>query len=153
MWWCPGEKTRLTGGLIVTSYGYNGWGHDQPTDRPDLGLGGVNEDPTRIGYRIRPTKESEVLIPSNMLAIGDGSSGVGTNGIIRGVDLTRGRNRIGGDPDETRAAQERHRKRANVTFCDGHVEGFSLEALLFQETDEALRRWERDNEPHRELLR
>lgn len=31
--------------------------------------------------------------------------------------------------------------------------GFTLRALLFEETDEALRRWERDNEPHRELLK
>jgi prepilin-type processing-associated H-X9-DG protein len=31
--------------------------------------------------------------------------------------------------------------KANVTFCDGHVQGFTLEALLFEEIDEALRRW------------
>jgi prepilin-type N-terminal cleavage/methylation domain-containing protein/prepilin-type processing-associated H-X9-DG protein len=46
-------------------------------------------------------------------------------------------------------AQTRHRGRLNVTFCDGHVEPFKVHALYFEETDEAYKRWNRDNEVHR----
>lgn len=44
---------------------------------------------------------------------------------------------------------ERHRGRANMLFSDGHVEAFKLRPLFLERTDEALRRWNKDHEPHR----
>ena len=46
-------------------------------------------------------------------------------------------------------AQKRHRGKLNVTFADGHVEANKVQALYFDETDHAIRRWNRDHEPHR----
>jgi prepilin-type N-terminal cleavage/methylation domain-containing protein/prepilin-type processing-associated H-X9-DG protein len=42
-----------------------------------------------------------------------------------------------------------HRKRANILFCDGHVEAVK-QTTLIEATDEARRRWNRDHQPHRE---
>jgi prepilin-type processing-associated H-X9-DG protein len=46
----------------------------------------------------------------------------------------------------------RHQGKANVAFCDGHVESADA-AFLFEDTsDDALSRWNRDHLPHREKL-
>jgi hypothetical protein len=37
-------------------------------------------------------------------------------------------------------------------FCDGHVEAPKVEFLFYNTTDKALARWNRDHNPHRELL-
>jgi prepilin-type processing-associated H-X9-DG protein len=42
--------------------------------------------------------------------------------------------------------------KANVVFCDGHIESPSLKSLFEDAVDPALIRWNRDNLPHRELL-
>jgi prepilin-type processing-associated H-X9-DG protein len=47
----------------------------------------------------------------------------------------------------------RHSGVANVAFCDSHVEGIKFQPLFFDESDEALKRWNNDHEPHREVLR
>ena len=41
---------------------------------------------------------------------------------------------------------------ANVFFCDGHVESPTLQFLFEDTSDEALSRWNRDDQPHREKL-
>jgi prepilin-type processing-associated H-X9-DG protein len=46
----------------------------------------------------------------------------------------------------------RHQGRANVVFCDGHVESPTLQFLFADTSDEALSRWNRDHLPHREKL-
>jgi prepilin-type processing-associated H-X9-DG protein len=40
----------------------------------------------------------------------------------------------------------------NVVFCDGHVESPTLQFLFEDASDEALSRWNRDHQPHREKL-
>jgi prepilin-type processing-associated H-X9-DG protein len=37
-------------------------------------------------------------------------------------------------------------------FCDGHVESPALQYLFADTSDDALRRWNRDHQPHRERL-
>ena len=49
-------------------------------------------------------------------------------------------------------ASERHQGRANSVFCDGHVESSTLAFIYTDTGDEALSRWNRDHEPHRDLL-
>ena len=39
-----------------------------------------------------------------------------------------------------------------MTFCDGHVEGLNLRNLFDVRRDDVLKRWNRDNLPHREKL-
>jgi prepilin-type processing-associated H-X9-DG protein len=46
----------------------------------------------------------------------------------------------------------RHQGKANVVFCDGHVESPTLQFLFEDTSDEALSRWNRDHLPHREKL-
>ena len=43
----------------------------------------------------------------------------------------------------------RHRDRANVGFCDGHVESPTLKFLFEDDTDGALVRWNLDHRPRR----
>ncbi len=42
--------------------------------------------------------------------------------------------------------------KANVAFCDGHVESPPLPFLFTDTSDAALSRWNRDHQPHRERL-
>lgn len=143
------------------SYGYNEVGYVGPRGLPvgtSLGLiKGVNEDPFKA---YRPLPESEVLVPSDMIALGDGftlraSSGserpedtvVETGGLYR-QELTGGGNGTY-FIDAMKRASARHQKRGNIFFCDGHVESVTFKRLFFDRDDASLRRWNRDNEPHR----
>lgn len=49
-------------------------------------------------------------------------------------------------------AYQRHQGRANVVFCDGHVESPTLQFLFADTSAAALCRWNRDHQPHRERL-
>jgi len=46
------------------------------------------------------------------------------------------------------AAYRRHRGALNVTFCDAHLEAVKIHTLFIDMSAQALRRWNRDNEPH-----
>ena len=46
----------------------------------------------------------------------------------------------------------RHQGKANVVFCDGHVESPTIQYLFEDISDTALSRWNRDHLPHREGL-
>ena len=48
-----------------------------------------------------------------------------------------------------RYAQQRHRGRMNLDFCDGHVENFKTQKFMTDDSDATRRRWNRDNLPHR----
>jgi prepilin-type processing-associated H-X9-DG protein len=47
---------------------------------------------------------------------------------------------------------KRRQGKANVVFCDGHVESPTLQFLFEDTSDAALSRWNRDHLPHREKL-
>lgn len=167
-WHCPavplsgftlGTKTSTTN-YSFSNYGYNAYGLRRWEDPDSLGLGGHkgNRVPTNSAdspYLDSPAvRESEVVNPSEMMAIGDGF--VGGNGVI--VDTTDNRGRlqrtsglqdIGGS---TARSYSRHQGKANVAFCDGHVESPTLKFLFEDTSDAALVRWNRDHLPHRERL-
>ena len=46
----------------------------------------------------------------------------------------------------------RHQGKANVVFCDGHVESPTLQLLFTDTSAAALSRWNCDHLPHREGL-
>jgi len=47
------------------------------------------------------------------------------------------------------ATADIHSRRANMAFCDGHVE-YAKQDKWTEESDAARRRWNNDHEPHRE---
>jgi prepilin-type N-terminal cleavage/methylation domain-containing protein/prepilin-type processing-associated H-X9-DG protein len=142
-----------------SSYGYNKNGIMNSKSGPssehlDLGIGGVlNPNPSAYS----PTPESEVKAPSNMTAIADGFEGT-ADGRLRDTFDDLMRDRPGpplptGQRDYgTEYVRRRHQGHLNVVFCDGHVDDMKLERLFFDRTDAALRRWNKDNEPHRGRL-
>lgn len=147
VWKCPNANEPAdypTDGYV--SYGYNCDGvesHGNYTN--SLGLGGHS-----WSISDSPVKESEVVSPSEMIAMGDGFAG--GNGIIR--DGVGNLERAYGMPDfgGTPRAYARHQGKANVLFCDGHVESPTLQFLFEDTSDAALVRWNRDHLPHREKL-
>jgi prepilin-type processing-associated H-X9-DG protein/prepilin-type N-terminal cleavage/methylation domain-containing protein len=134
------------------SYGYNDFGLDAPTNTDSLGLGGhrIKHDGALRMPLSPPVSESEVASPSDMMAIGDGFCG-GNGVLLEGWTLGR----TYGFTDylgSTKSSYARHQGKANVVFCDGHVEAPTLPFLFADTSDAALSRWNRDHQPHRERL-
>jgi len=156
VWRCP-AGVWVTGAPF--SYGYNGYGLIsqkallQPTGTVSLGLGGhrsYRNIASGISLAEPAVNEAEVVSPSQMMAIGDGFYGANDN--IGDCDQL-GRVILSYvDTASTKRSYARHRGRANVVFCDGHVESANLRFLFDDTSDEALSRWNRDHLPHRERL-
>jgi len=177
VWRCP--SARFSGPEFPGSglcYGYNAYGstpfsaffgalfsgsntfgitgpYSGPTNTP-LGLMGHFVSVVRYGPIdpqpiFSPLMESEVVAPSDMMALGDSFSG--------GLFFTRSIHELQVWPHRTgdtcdKRASERHRNKLNVAFCDGHVESPTLKFLFESTDDAALVRWNRDHLPHREGL-
>lgn len=141
-------------------YGYNAFGVG--LDDHDFESLGLSSAPAFSGQtRPPPVLDSSVLIPGEMIALGDPFNRYllpEMDGLYRrstqwGVFL--------GDVQLTSEYDDRvgksaapitlHRVRLNRAFCDGHVEMESFKKP-FNATDEYLRRWNSDNLPHREKL-
>jgi prepilin-type processing-associated H-X9-DG protein/prepilin-type N-terminal cleavage/methylation domain-containing protein len=158
IWQCPStikpstfpKEQEISEYLNYISYGYNGYGLSVQNDAHLLGLGGHY---FQTVSNLSPVNESEVTSPNEMMAIGDGF--VDGNGVIRDGSLIFGRTY---EPTNfsvfgnTQTAYARHQGKANVVFCDGHVESPTLQFLFEDTSDEALSRWNRDHQPHREKL-
>jgi len=152
VWHCPRlelpSEFKAIGVHGFCSYGYNALGISGR-----LGLGEFLH--SRGKATIPPDRESSVVNPSEMIAIGDGFCGNGS--IIADGQWIIGRVAVQAETQQaaytsTKRANDRHQGKANVVFCDGHVETLTL-IFLFQDTnDNALVRWTRDHQPHRELL-
>jgi len=154
IWHCP--SAYLPQGFEgYADYGYNGYGLTTKTDTNSLGLGGhhiwydyntgVMHDPAP------PIRESEVASPSEMMAMGDGFRG-GNSIIQDGLSFLWRTYGVQDYLGSTKRAYARHQGKANVVFCDGHVESPKLQFLFEDTSDAALSRWNRDHQPHREKL-
>lgn len=155
VWQCPSatKPSSLPPHTGYFSYGYNYYGLSTQTDTNSLGLGGhhVWDFPANTRWPAPPVTESDVSSPSEMMAIGD--SFMGGQGIIRDGGLVLWR--TSGVEDyfgSTKRSNSRHRGKANVLFCDGHIESPTLKFLFKDTSDAALARWNRDHLPHREKL-
>ncbi len=154
IWACPAIPAK-DASYVPGSYGYNVWGLGFAAD--GLGLGGTCgpalTTPGQTYILKPPVSEAAVAQPSEMIALGDGFHGSG-NKIVCG-DAFLWRHEFEANPGRganTAAANARHRGRANVLFCDGHLEAPTLRFLFEETTDAALARWNRDHSPHRERL-
>jgi prepilin-type processing-associated H-X9-DG protein/prepilin-type N-terminal cleavage/methylation domain-containing protein len=158
VWKCPAahKPSNLPPHVGYFSYGYNSYGLTQPMDTISFGLGGHNiwdpqKNPAATNFPAPPVRESEVANPSQMMAIGDDF--YGGNGVVHDGGLLIGR--TSGLQDyygSTGRSYARHQGKANVVFCDGHVEPPTLESLFVETNDTVLVRWNRDHLPHRERL-
>lgn len=153
VWKCPGAAAPSnwpTNAGLFFSYGYNVQGLSARTDTNSLGLGGQHVW-NASHHPGPPVSESAVVSPSEMMAIGDGFKG--GNGVIEDGDNWLWRSyAINGYPGSTAHAYARHRGKANVVFCDGHVESPTLRFLFDDTSAAALERWNRDHLPHSEKL-
>ena len=90
-----------------------------------------------VSNMLAPIVESEVTVPSDMMAIGEGHNFI----FMRSEGYDYGKNLL-----------LPHRNKINILFCDGHVESPTLKFLFEDTSDAALVRWNRDHLPHREKL-
>jgi len=138
VWRCPSARwSNFPTNAIPASYGYNVYGVLAIGNHTNaLGLHG-----RFISYSegFAPLGESEVICPSEMMAIGD--SFIGGVFFMRETYLA-----------DSKTASLRHQGKANVVFCDGHVESPTLKFLFEDTSDDALVRWNRDHQPHRDKL-
>src|SRR5439155_1492919 len=124
VWRCPSAKPR--DGNIGNSpyYGYNAFGVGNVTNNFGL-LGHPTADPlTRA-----PIGESEVVVPAEMMAIGESDAFA----FMRALSY------------DFYGGVLRHGARANVLFCDSHVESPALKVLFEDTSDAALVQWNRDH--------
>jgi prepilin-type processing-associated H-X9-DG protein/prepilin-type N-terminal cleavage/methylation domain-containing protein len=155
VWKCPAafKPHSFPTNRFYISYGYNAYGMSAQTDTNSLGVGGhyVWDFPHNTHWPAPPMNENEIVRPSEMMAIGDGFEG--GNGIVRDAVSTLWRTYgLTDDLGSTKRSYARHQGKANVVFCDGHVESPRLQFLFEDTSDAALSRWNRDHLPHREKL-
>lgn len=157
LWACPSASrpSSFPEGRGYNAYGYNGFGLS-PTGvapgRKALGLGG------HFGWGSGPEQsmappvgEAEAINPAQLILLGDGLEGGG--GVVADGLLIVHRNPAATDyMGSTARSNSRHTGKANIAFCDGHVEAVSLPRLFEDNSDAALAAWNRDGLAHRELL-
>jgi prepilin-type processing-associated H-X9-DG protein/prepilin-type N-terminal cleavage/methylation domain-containing protein len=147
VWNCPSARWSTDEAAVNTmalwfSYGYNHRGLNSPGKNGALGLGGRSFSTSNFGLLPPPVGESEIVAPSDMMAIGDAFDG---NPVLQRASwIGLGKN--------SKCAVTRHKGKSNVVFCDGHVESPTQKFLFEDTTDESLVRWNRDHQPHREKL-
>ena len=134
----PGLTREPTWG--IWEYAYNSIGTDVAggtgghavRDFPDEGALGLGH----VGTNDAVISESFVLVPSDMIAVGD-AYGEGA-GPFTGVGLTFMRGyRVGDDAMRQRArisTRKRHTGVFNLLFCDGHVEHMKPSKLVREMT-------------------
>ena len=149
------------------SYGYNANGVQFGLSQ--LGLGGCLTDPSNTNS-IQPINESAVVMPADMIAMGDANLMWVLPGILKSfygvtgpasysgyarLDITSRDTTenpgYGGSAGILQAHQQRHRGTFNVVFCDGHIER-PAEAKLFDNSSGNLVRWNNDHQPHADML-
>jgi prepilin-type N-terminal cleavage/methylation domain-containing protein/prepilin-type processing-associated H-X9-DG protein len=134
---CPAKKasslwTNLTS--ANPTYGYNALGTG-PHEKP-LGLTGSLGN---VNWRGVP--ESRVLVPCDMIAIGDDPEMARQDGDITGAL----------DEQDDYVAN-RHNRGANLVFCDAHVE-YGKQTYWMKPVASVRKRWNNENQPHPETWR
>jgi prepilin-type processing-associated H-X9-DG protein len=122
---------------------------------------------------VRCVRDSEVLVPSDMLAVADAALRASQNAAALsfgdcqgdatlswfsdcvGIPLDVGLNMTIVNVDtaqrDLQLIRGRHAGRWNVVFCDAHVESLKTKQLFDPRDQTVLRRWNRDHQPHQDL--
>jgi len=157
---CPSyNRARGAFTLASTSYGYNAFGN--------LAKGGFN-----VLYGLAPTgpqqgflpswsntskRENQVVIPSDMIAIGDAvlfqfDSVPGGLWYLSAAFMDPYHAEVlpgqPADDQVVRAYRLRHGAKWNMSFCDGHVETLKPNNLFDLSRDSVARRWNFDHQPY-----
>ena len=141
------DEIWLTAGSTnFMSYGLNVWG--ALTDlNPNQGLGVYDGTDPYWCVKYGPTKASLVRKPTEMIALGDSNWDLKKNG-------DRDWSGFIGMYADRQWPLDVHNARANLVFCDGHVESLKRQKFVAQlntglgAQQEAARRWNLDNTPH-----
>jgi len=158
---CPGYNRiggeyRIVGDSAIGAYGYTANESVLPVIVPPTGTSGGSIRFLTLGGPGPPVSESEVVVPSHMLAIGDSqmTSPLGeppdriTGAFI--APLPQNHLVVNLAVDEVyKTALRRHSGRWNMGFCDGHVEHGLTRAFFDWSSDDVAKRWSRDNIAHR----
>lgn len=164
IWHCPSAMPPTTPtfprGVCFVDYGYNAYGMSGYRDvNGSLGLSHIYIDSMNEGWGTpppfdgdRPVNESEVLVPSEMLAMADGFAGK-DNFIADGQNYLWRHSGAVGFANSTRRSYRRHSGKAEVVFCDGHSASLTLKSLFAETNVDALALWNRDHQPHFDRLR
>ena len=152
VWLCSGVQSMGILGSGYASYGYNAFGIGINLESSGLGgtYGFAHAKPGMASVVKPPANAADIINPSAMMAIGDGFHGNGSQ-IFSGQGLLWRHDSYTGFFG-TATAYKRHQGKANVVFCDGHVESPALKFLFEDTSDAALVRWNRDYLPHRDRL-
>jgi prepilin-type processing-associated H-X9-DG protein/prepilin-type N-terminal cleavage/methylation domain-containing protein len=130
------ERTRF-------SYGINDWGLSISA-KPQLGMGGDVDGQFYQG----PVKDSTVRAPTQMIMVGDVRALKDASQISFNANMDPTAN----TPAHTEWPSSRHNNRANLLFCDGHVESANRGQVIDPKKDNPWRsRWNNDNMPHNEV--
>jgi len=142
------------------NYNENGVAQNSRLELPSLGLTSSHIDSDLNWDVLRPkaVHESLVRVPSDMIALGDPfvrselperDRLYQSDAYWRPLNAASVINDYPKLREESDAAVKIHSARFNKTFCDGHVETENFKKP-FMASDENLRRWNTDNEPHRD---
>ena len=140
---CRARKSLSTWTNLLTfnpSYGYNALGtgryQDDEAASKALGLGGSGGAAGMA--ELIPLPESRVLVPADMIAIGDYPELPQQDGDI-----------LGGLDEQDDYVANRHDRGGNVVFCDAHVE-WGKQTNWMRAVNSARLRWNNDHQPHPE---
>lgn len=139
----PSSSERLRLSWSGLMYDYNSQGTAKRDRRSRLGLAWSEFS----GALVHEVREAQVRVPSDMIALTE-PSGTYT-AILLSDDVSGPGTMLLSGAFSTNWTGAVHNGAGNGLFCDGHVE--SRKQARWQElTDQARRRWNVDNEPHRE---
>lgn len=149
---CPGYRETVVGphekGSVdrLGGYAYNTKGVRSDKSNGGLwGLGPILFWQAVPGVDAPPVTESQVVAPSELLAVGDSQCKAGERG---GSDVWGCIQLYGGSLEEARY-QERHGIRDNQAYVDGHVGSMNPRELYNPTRTAAL--WNYDHKPHPEV--
>jgi prepilin-type N-terminal cleavage/methylation domain-containing protein len=154
--------------MPLDTYGYNAGGIDGSPSPNGWGLGGSANralGPSGMGFfgetTMVNTRESSVLAPSILIAVGDAfdrSKSPDLDGMMtQDGTVAPATHRAGlaaypsGTPPKSQPAFLGHHGRANRVFVDSHVESEDMRRP-FAALDDQLIRWNVDHQPHRDML-
>ncbi|HEY3853634.1 MAG TPA: prepilin-type N-terminal cleavage/methylation domain-containing protein [Verrucomicrobiae bacterium] len=166
VWACP-TYNRLQGAFSgITgdegwaygrgAYGYNSLGLARA---PGADIVIVSNQTPSLGLAESPwgpTRETQIISPSDMIALGDAfidESPLGGHFFLDEVfweswlyDLEV-RGSPPGNP-ATKAMRQRHWGKFNIAFCDGHIESLRTNDLVNLNNSSVAARWNNDHQPH-----